>query len=72
MLEARGLSKWMLISGILIVGFFLILAIFAPLIAPYGFDQVADSAGRLPEAGEPRLRRTCSAPRSSRPTCSRG
>ncbi len=53
MLEARGLTKWMLISGILIVGFFLILAIFAPQIAPFGFDQVADSAGRFPKQGSP-------------------
>ena len=53
MLEARGLTKWMLISGIFIVAFFLILAIFAPQIAPYGFDQVADSAGRFPKQGSP-------------------
>ncbi len=53
MLEARGLTKWMLISGIFIVAFFLILAIFAPQIAPYGFDQVADSAGRFPKQASP-------------------
>ena len=54
--EARGLTKWMLIGGILIVGFFLILAIFAPQIAPFGFDQVAAGGVPLPEAGGPRLR----------------
>ena len=53
MLEARGLTKWMLISGIFIVAVFLILAIFAPQIAPFGFDQVADSAGRFPKQGSP-------------------
>jgi peptide/nickel transport system permease protein len=53
MLEARGLTKWMLISGIFIVAVFLILAIFAPQIAPFGFDQVADSAGRFPKQGGP-------------------
>jgi peptide/nickel transport system permease protein len=53
MLEARGLTKWMLISGIVIVALFLVLAIFAPQIAPYGFDQVADSAGRFPKQASP-------------------
>jgi hypothetical protein len=32
--EIRGLSKWMLIAGIVIVSFFVILAVFAPQIAP--------------------------------------
>ena len=56
----------------IVVLFFLILAIFAPLIAPYGFDQVSRSAVSLPEAGAARLAPTSSAPRCSRPTCCRG
>jgi peptide/nickel transport system permease protein len=51
--EARGLSRWLLISGVLIVTLFMVLAIFAPQIAPYGFDQVADSSGRFPKQGSP-------------------
>ena len=51
--EARGMSKWILISGSVIVGVFVIVAIFAPLIAPYGFDQVSDAAGRFPKQGHP-------------------
>jgi peptide/nickel transport system permease protein len=51
--EARGLSKWMLVGGVVIVAFFLILAIFAPLIAPYGFDQVAADGGRFPKQAHP-------------------
>jgi peptide/nickel transport system permease protein len=53
MTEARGLSKWMLIAGIAIVAFFLILAIFAPVIAPYGFDQVSADGVRFPKQGHP-------------------
>lgn len=47
------MSKWILIGGTVIVGIFLIVAIFAPLIAPYGFDQVSDAAGRFPKQGHP-------------------
>ena len=53
MTEARGLPKWMLIGGIAIVAFFLILAIFAPLIAPYGFDQVSADGVRFPKQSAP-------------------
>ena len=53
MTEARGLPKWMLIGGIAIVAFFLILAIFAPLIAPYGFDQVSSGGTGFPKQGSP-------------------
>ncbi|MDX6583184.1 MAG: peptide/nickel transport system permease protein [Solirubrobacterales bacterium] len=53
MTEARGLSKWMLIAGVLIVAFFLILAIFAPLIAPYGFDQVSADGVRFAKQAHP-------------------
>ncbi len=37
-----GFQRGMLLAGALIVAFFAVLAVFAPLIAPYGFD--ADSA----------------------------
>src|SRR5215208_7765054 len=43
----------MLIAGIAIVAFFLILAIFAPLIAPYGFDQVSADGARFPKQAHP-------------------
>ncbi|MDX6638488.1 MAG: peptide/nickel transport system permease protein [Solirubrobacterales bacterium] len=50
---ARGVPKWILYSGIAIVAFFVILAIFAPLIAPYGFDQVQSGAVRFPKQAAP-------------------
>ena len=69
--EARGLTRWILFTGIVLVAFFLVLAIFAPLIAPYGFDQVEADGVRFPKQAHP-TRRTRSGPRSSPPTCSRG
>jgi peptide/nickel transport system permease protein len=53
MFEARGLSRWLPIGGIVIVGLFLLMAIFAPLIAPYGFDQVSADGVRFPKQAHP-------------------
>jgi peptide/nickel transport system permease protein len=52
--EARGLPKWTLYTGAFIVAVFVILALFAPLISPYGFDQYQSSSGaRFPKSGSP-------------------
>jgi peptide/nickel transport system permease protein len=51
--EARGTPRWILYTGIGIVLVFVILAVFAPLIAPYGFDQVSADGVRFPKQGEP-------------------
>jgi peptide/nickel transport system permease protein len=51
--QAQGTPKWLLYSGIAIVAFFLILAIFAPLIAPYGFDQVEAGGVRFAKQASP-------------------
>jgi peptide/nickel transport system permease protein len=51
--EARGVPRWILWTGVGIVAFFTILAIFAPLIAPYGFDQVSADGMRFPKQGSP-------------------
>jgi peptide/nickel transport system permease protein len=51
--QTRGVPRWILISGVVIVAFFVILAIFAPLIAPYGFDQVSADGARFPKQASP-------------------
>src|SRR5205814_4174926 len=51
--SARGVPKWILYSGIAIVVFFLILAIFAPLIAPYGFAQSSSGGVGFPKQAPP-------------------
>ena len=51
--RARGVPKRLLYTGIGIVAFFVVLAVFAPLIAPYGFDQVENAAGHFPKQAPP-------------------
>jgi peptide/nickel transport system permease protein len=51
--EARGVPRWIFWSGVAIVALFLILAFFAPVIAPYGFDQVSEGATHFPKQGHP-------------------
>lgn len=43
--EARGVPKWVLWSGIVITTFFVILALFAPFISPYDFDEYRTATG---------------------------
>ncbi len=49
--EPVGVPRWILISGVVIVVVFVIMALFAPLIAPYGFDQVSADGVRFPSRG---------------------
>jgi peptide/nickel transport system permease protein len=51
--RARGTPKWLLYSGLAIVAVFVILAVFAPLIAPYGFDQVDSGGVRFAKQASP-------------------
>jgi len=51
--ETEGVPKWMLISGTVIVVVFVFLAIFAPLVAPYGFDQVTSGNTDFPKQAAP-------------------
>lgn len=43
---AVGWQKAMLIAGLVITIFFVLVAIFAPLIAPYGYSQIRDDSGK--------------------------
>jgi peptide/nickel transport system permease protein len=43
--EARGVPKWVLWAGVVITLLFVVLAIFAPLISPYDFDQFRTDEG---------------------------
>lgn len=43
--EAKGVPKWIVWTGLVLTCIFLVLAIFAPLIAPYDFDQFRTGDG---------------------------
>ncbi|MCU1550905.1 MAG: transporter permease [Glaciihabitans sp.] len=45
--QSVGLQRGMLIVGLTIVGIFVLTAIFAPVIAPYGFAQLHDAQGNF-------------------------
>lgn len=45
--QAVGLQKGMLVAGLVILAVFLVVALFAPLLAPYGYAQLADDAGNF-------------------------
>lgn len=43
--QSVGLQRGMLVTGLVLTGFFLLMAIFAPVLAPYGFNQLTDADG---------------------------
>ena len=45
MRRSRGVQRGMLITGLALTGFFVLLALVAPLIAPYGYSQLQDESG---------------------------
>jgi peptide/nickel transport system permease protein len=51
--QAQGFSKWLLWVGATITVIFLVLAVFAPLIAPYGFDQYTSGGARFAKQAAP-------------------
>jgi peptide/nickel transport system permease protein len=50
---ARGLPRVLLWIGLTITGGFTVLAVFASLIAPYGFNQYSSGRHRFPQQGHP-------------------
>jgi peptide/nickel transport system permease protein len=51
--NTEGMARWILVAGVVITVVFLVLAIFAPWIAPYGFDQTTVDGVRLPKLAPP-------------------
>jgi peptide/nickel transport system permease protein len=51
--QSHGIQRFMLVTGTAISIAFILMAIFAPLIAPYDFDTYRDADGRFPTQGEP-------------------
>lgn len=51
--DTAGMARWLLTSGLIIVGMFVIMAIFAPWIAPYGFAQNSIGDVKFPKTAPP-------------------
>ncbi|MCU1554842.1 MAG: binding-protein-dependent transport system inner rane component [Arthrobacter sp.] len=51
--KSVGLQRGMLVAGLVLTAVFLLTAIFAPLIAPYGFSQISAADGSFPAQEAP-------------------
>jgi peptide/nickel transport system permease protein len=51
--KSVGLQRGMLVVGLVLTSVFLLTAIFAPLLAPYGFAQLSDADGSFPTQQPP-------------------
>lgn len=51
--RSAGLQRGMLIAGLVLVGLFVLLALFAPLIAPYSYNQLSGPDGTFPRQSPP-------------------
>jgi peptide/nickel transport system permease protein len=51
--ETAGLARWMLVVGVLLTAVFVVCAIFAPWLAPYGFAQSGSGGVPFPKVGPP-------------------
>jgi peptide/nickel transport system permease protein len=51
--QTTGLARWILLSGVFITAVFVLLAVFAPLIAPYGFAQTGIGRKSFPQLAPP-------------------
>lgn len=51
--ETAGLGRWMLVIGLVITAVFVLLAILAPWLAPYGFAQASADGVDFPKAAPP-------------------
>jgi peptide/nickel transport system permease protein len=51
--QTSGMGRWALVAGLLITAFFVVLALFAPWIAPYGFAQQSADGRQFPKLTPP-------------------
>jgi peptide/nickel transport system permease protein len=51
--QSVGLQRTMLLIGVVLCAVFVLAAVFAPLLAPYGDSQISDDAGSFPAQAEP-------------------
>src|SRR5918998_4679272 len=51
--QSHGIQRFMLVTGTAVTLALILMAIFAPLLAPFGFDTYQDAQGRFPTQGEP-------------------
>ncbi|CAN5357420.1 hypothetical protein BH11ACT8_BH11ACT8_03110 [soil metagenome] len=51
--QTVGLARWMLVVGVVITVAFLVMAVLAPVLAPYDFAQSAADGVRFPKVGPP-------------------
>src|SRR5665811_269172 len=51
--QTTGFARWILLTGLLMLLVFVVLAVFAPWIAPYGFAQVRENGAMFPKNGAP-------------------
>ena len=52
--NTQGIARWIFLTGVVITAIFIILAVLAPWIAPYGFDQTRAADGtRFPAMADP-------------------
>src|SRR4051812_37043431 len=51
--QTTGRARWMLVAGVVLTAVFVVCAIFASWLAPYGFSQSAVEGVRFPKAGPP-------------------
>src|SRR3954454_5649198 len=54
--HSHGVQRFMLVTGTVVALLLIVMAIIAPLLAPYDFNQYQDAAGRFPTQGEPTAR----------------
>jgi len=51
--QTAGLARWMLVIGVLITAVFVVSALFAPWLAPYGFSQSSSGGVPFPKVAPP-------------------